>query len=203
MEKFPLLPSSPWLVCHGDLDTVRRDLHVCVWPLQSGHHPEWPSAWRRPRPLPGGRKYPGGRRGNVEGGRPAPPLQRAAGANFQKTRRWPRPRPGTVGGGRGGGAGAPGPVAPPPPAAARAAHLPPAGRRCSSNASQPGRGPRPAQLAPRRDSRSSNGQHSAPDPARYARSRAPRWRGALDPPGAAPDAEPGCTREPGYPSLIL
>lgn len=143
-----------------------------------------------PWPLPIVRKNPRTPRGNVKDRRPAPPLPRPAGANFQKTRRWRRPRPGTVGGGRGGGAGAPGPVAPPPLAAARAAHLPPAGRPYSGNAPQPGRGPRPAQLAPRRDSRSSDGQHGAPDPARYARSRAPRWCGTLGPPRAAPGAEP-------------
>lgn len=134
------------------------------------------------------------RAGTTRAGGPAPPLQRATGANFQKTRRRPQPRPVTVGGG--GGAGAPGPVAPPPPAAARAAHLPPAGRRCSGNAPQPGRGPRPAQLAPHRESRSSDGQHGAPDPARYARSRAPKWRGAPGPPRVVAAAEPGCKPEP-------
>ncbi|CAO2642468.1 E3 ubiquitin-protein ligase NEURL1B, partial [Lemmus lemmus] len=110
----------------------------------SAHGPQWPSARQ---PLPRGQKNRRNPRGNGKDGRPAPPLPRPAGANFQKTRRWRRPRPGTVGGGSGGGAGAPGPVAPPPLAAARAAHLPPAGRPHSGNAPQPGRGPRPAQLA--------------------------------------------------------
>jgi hypothetical protein len=196
----PPTPISPWMDCHGALDTVWRDLHVCASSLsrgttQSGRMPGQGLGTRRPIPI--GKKSKVGARGNDEGRRPAPPLQRATGANFQKTRRRPQPRPSTVGGGRGGGAGAPGPVAPPPPAAARAAHLPPAGRRCSGNAPQPGRGPRPAQLAPRRESRSSDGQHGAPDPARYARSRAPKWRGAPGPPRVVAAAEPGCKPEPG------
>lgn len=205
MEKFPPLPISPWMDCHGAPVTVQGDLHVCSPSRSPGTTQSGPvpggglcALW----PLPCGRRSQRCPRGNGEGGRPAPPLQCATGANFQKTRRRPRPRPGTVGGGRGGGAGAPGPVAPPPPAAARAAHLPPAGRRCSGNAPQPGLGPRPAQLAPRRDSRSSDGQHGAPDPARYARSRAPRWRGAPGTPRVAAAAEPGCKPEPGCPSLI-